>query len=89
MSKTIFLVAADTRREGTAAVTTYSGLFIRSGDPAGGKLLHGTEKFVCDCLSEGESCITCGCVTGCTESVYSAEDRRMLERNGLNRRFEF
>ena len=89
MSKTIFLVAADTRREGTAAVTTYSGLFIRSGDPAGGRLLNGTEKAVCALLAEGETCVTCGCVTGCTESVFSAEDRRMLERHGLNRRFEF
>ena len=88
MSKTILLVTADTRRKGTAAVTTYSGLFIRSGDPDGGKLLNETEKSVCGLLAEGETCITCGCVTGCAESGFSAEDQRMLEQHGLNRRFE-
>lgn len=90
MEQIIFLVTEDKQRNRELLRITYSGIFVRETDAERNPELNATEINVVKFMREQhEDCITCGCVTGYAASGFGTYDRELLEKYGLNRRFDF
>jgi hypothetical protein len=79
----VLLTTRDQQKSGTQTLTEWTGIFVQRTDG-----LNETEKRVFEAVQETLNVVSCGCVTGIPQHNFSWQEDELLEKYGLDNRFE-